>query len=64
MISDAPPIGTALRTLRGMKATLNGAFMFWRMKDREPVDETIIAACPPKKALFMAGVGSCPRASP
>ena len=55
MISDAPPIGTALRTFLGMKATLKGAFMFWRMKDKEPVDETIIADLPAEEGVVHGG---------
>ena len=47
MTSEAPPIGTALRTFFGTKATSYGVFMFSRMKESDPVDSSTIEARSP-----------------
>src|SRR5215472_7741964 len=53
-ISEAPPIGAALRTALGRKATLYGAFMLSRTKLNEPVDNSIVPSRPAKNALVQA----------
>ena len=53
-ISEAPPIGAALRTLFGRNATLYGAFILSRTKLNEPVDNSIMPSRPAKNALVQA----------